>query len=61
MTLLKSKTVSSGIELNSMLGLLVRLKKDNKIIPYLLIGTRAYLGLTASDPESDVLSIPPLS
>jgi integrase len=32
-----------------MLGLLVRLKKDNKIIPYLLIGTGAYLGLRAKD------------
>jgi len=32
-----------------MLGLLVRLKKDNKIMPYLLIGTGAYLGLRAKD------------
>jgi integrase len=49
MSLAKSKTVCSGIEWNSMLGLLVRLKKDNKIIPYLLIGTGAYLGLRAKD------------
>lgn len=32
-----------------MLGLLVRLKKDNKIMPYLLIGTGVYLGLRAKD------------
>jgi integrase len=32
-----------------MLGLLVRLKKDNKIIPYLLIGIGTYLGLRAKD------------
>ena len=49
MSLAKSKTVCSGIEWNSMLGLLVRLKKDNKIMPYLLIGTGAYLGLRAKD------------
>jgi len=49
MSLAKSKTVCSGIEWNSMLRLLVRLKKDNKIIPYLLIGTGSYLGLRAKD------------
>jgi len=49
MSLAKSKTVCSGIEWNSMLGLLVRLKKDNKIIPYLLIGIGTYLGLRAKD------------
>ena len=49
MSLAKSKTVCSGIEWNSMLGLLVRLKKDNRNIPYLLIGTGAYLGLRAKD------------
>ena len=49
MSLAKSKTVCSGIEWNSMLGLLVRLKRDSKIIPYLLIGTGSYLGLRAKD------------
>jgi len=49
MSLPKSKTVCSGIEWNSMLGLLVRLKKDKKIITYLLIGTGSYLGLRAKD------------
>lgn len=49
MSLAKSKTVCSGIEWNSMLGLLVRLKKDSKIMPYLLIGSGAYLGLRAKD------------
>lgn len=49
MSLAKSKTVCSGIEWNSMLGLLVRLKKDNRTIPYLLIGTGSYLGLRAKD------------
>jgi integrase len=42
-------TVCSGIEWNSLLGLLVRLKKANRIKEYLLIGTGAYLGLRASD------------
>ena len=32
-----------------MLGLLVCLKKDNKVMPFLLIGTGAYLGLRAKD------------
>ena len=49
MSLPKSKTACSGIEWNSMLGLLVRLKKDNRTIPYLLIGTGSYLGLRAKD------------
>jgi integrase len=49
MSLPKSKTVCSGLEWNTMLGLLVRLKKDNRMIPYLLIGTGSYLGLRAKD------------
>ena len=44
-----SSTVCSGIEWNSLLGLLVRLKKANRIREYLLIGSGAYLGLRASD------------
>jgi len=49
MSVLNSSTVCSGIEWNSMLGLLVRLKKAKRIKEYLLIGTGAYLGLRASD------------
>lgn len=49
MSLKNTKSTCSGIEWNSMLGLLTRLKKDNKIMPYLLIGTGAYLGLRAKD------------
>lgn len=43
------KTTTSGIDWNTMLGLLHRLKKDNKYREYLLIGTGCYLGLRASD------------
>ena len=49
MSILNSSTVCSGIEWNSMLGLLVRLKKAKRNKEYLLIGTGAYLGLRASD------------
>jgi integrase len=42
-------TVCTGIEWNSLLGLLVRLKKAKRNREYLLIGTGAYLGLRASD------------
>ena len=49
MSTLNSSTVCSGIEWNSMLGLLVRLKKAKRNKEYLLIGTGAYLGLRASD------------
>ena len=44
-----SITVCSGIEWNTMLGLLVRLKKENQMMPYFLIGTGAYLSLRAKD------------
>jgi integrase len=44
-----TSTVCSGIEWNSLLGLLVRLKRDLRNREYLLIGTGAYLGLRASD------------
>jgi integrase len=49
MSMANSSTVCSGIEWNSLLGLLFRLKKANRIREYLLIGTGAYLGLRASD------------
>jgi integrase len=49
MSTLNSSTVCSGIEWNSMLGLLVQLKKAKRNKEYLLIGTGAYLGLRASD------------
>ena len=49
MSLANTKTECSGIEWNSLLGLLVQLKKANRYREYLLIGTGAYLGLRASD------------
>ena len=49
MSLKNSNTVCSGIEWNAMLGLLVRLKKSNRIKEYLLLGVGSYLGLRASD------------
>jgi len=60
MSIVNSSTVCSGIEWNSLLGLLVRLKKEKRNREYLLIGTGAYLGLRASDllnlRWSDVMS-----
>lgn len=61
-----SETTCSGIEWKSLLGLLVLLKKNNRIREYLLVGTGVYLGLRASDLlslkwsdllEQDVVSI----
>ncbi len=49
MSLPNFSTVCSGIEWNSLLGLLVRLKKAKRNKEYLLVGTGAYLGLRASD------------
>jgi len=49
MSIVNTSTVCSGIEWNSLLGLLVRLKKEKRNREYLLIGTGAYLGLRASD------------
>ena len=49
MSLSNTSTVCTGIELNSLLGLLVRLKKAKRNREYLLIATGAYLGLRASD------------
>lgn len=45
----RSNTTCSGIEWNSLLGLLFQLKRANRYREYLLIGTGAYLGLRASD------------
>lgn len=44
-----SNTTCSGIEWNEMLGLLYRLRKDNRIKEYLLLGAGCYLGLRATD------------
>lgn len=44
-----SKTACSGLEWNTMLGLLSQLKKDKKWQDYLLICIGSYLGLRASD------------
>ena len=49
MSMANTSTVCSGIEWNSLLGLLVRLKKAKRNREYILIGTGAYLGLRASD------------
>ncbi len=49
MSMLNSSTVCSGIEWNSLLGLLVQLKKAGRTREYLLIGAGVYLGLRASD------------
>ena len=49
MSLKESNTTCSEIEWNSLLGLLVRLKKAKRYRKYLLIGTGAYFGLRASD------------
>ena len=44
-----SKTACSGLDWNTMLGLLSQLKKDQKWKDYLLICLGSYLGLRASD------------
>jgi integrase len=49
MSKINTSTVCSGIEWNSLLGLIERLKKAKRYREYLLIGTGAYLGLRASD------------
>jgi integrase len=49
MSIKNSKTTTSGIEWNTMLGLLHQLKKDKKYKEYLLIGTGSFLGLRAKD------------
>lgn len=49
MSVAKSITECSGIDWNSLLGLLVQLKRAKRHREFLLIGTGAYLGLRASD------------
>jgi integrase len=49
MSKIHSSTVCSGIEWNTLLGLLIRLKTAKRNKEYLLIGTGSYLGLRASD------------
>ena len=44
-----SKTTTSGLNWNEMLGLLQRLKREERIRDYMLIATGCYLGLRASD------------
>ena len=44
-----SITTCSGIEWNAMLGLLHRLRKDDRIKEYLLLGIGCYRGLRATD------------
>lgn len=44
-----TKTTTSGMEWNTMLGLLVRLKNDGKLREYLLIATGCYFGLRIGD------------
>lgn len=49
MSLKGTKTTTSGMEWNTMLGLLVRLKNDGKLREYLLIATGCYFGLRIGD------------
>ena len=49
MSLKGSNTTCSGIEWNSLPGLLQKLKKSKRSREYFLVGAGAYLGLHASD------------
>ena len=49
MSIKGTKTTTSGMEWNTMLGLLVRLKNDGKLREYLLIATGCYFGLRIGD------------
>lgn len=49
MSLKNTKTTTSGLEWNTLHGLLVRLKRDNKHREYLLIATGCYFGLRIGD------------
>jgi integrase len=49
MSIKGTKTTTTGIEWNTMLGLLVRLKNDCKLREYLLISTGCYFGLRIGD------------
>ncbi len=49
MSVKNTKTETSGLEWNSMLGLLVRLKQEKNYRSYLLIATGCYFGLRIGD------------
>ncbi|OFY85370.1 MAG: hypothetical protein A3F72_03645 [Bacteroidetes bacterium RIFCSPLOWO2_12_FULL_35_15] len=49
MSLKNTKTTTSGLDWNSMLGLLVRLKQEKNYRAYLLIATGCYFGLRIGD------------
>jgi integrase len=49
MSIKGTKTTTSGIEWNTLMGLLVRLKNDGKLREYLLIATGCYFGLRIGD------------
>jgi integrase len=49
MSIKGTKTTTNGMEWNTMLGLLVRLKNDGKLREYLLIATGCYFGLRIGD------------
>jgi hypothetical protein len=49
MSKLGTKTTTSGMEWNTMLGLTHRLKQDGNLTFYLLILTGCYFGLRAGD------------
>jgi integrase len=49
MSIKGTKTATSGMEWNTMLGLLTRLKNDGKLREYLLIATGCYFGLRIGD------------
>ncbi len=49
MSLKGSKTTTSGIDWNVIIGLMTRLKNDGKLREYLLISTGVYFGLRITD------------
>jgi integrase len=49
MSKLNSKTTCTGIDWNTMLGLLTRLKRDDRLQDYLLVATGCYFGLRIKD------------
>ena len=49
MSKLNSKTTCTGLDWNTMLGLLQRLKRDNRLQDYLLVATGCYFGLRVKD------------
>ena len=49
MSKLNSKTTCTGMDWNTMLGLLQRLKRDNRLQDYLLVATGCYFGLRIKD------------